>query len=83
MNAHLSSTAIGAIEANRENLVSLSESLHADPELAFEEHHAAALLTNMLREEGFEVTDGVGDLPTAFDATFGSDVVGAVSEDEA
>ncbi len=72
MNAHLSSTAIGAIEANRENLVSLSESLHADPELAFEEHHAAALLTNMLREEGFEVTDGVGDLPTAFDATFGS-----------
>ncbi|HCG28837.1 MAG TPA: amidohydrolase, partial [Chloroflexi bacterium] len=39
-------------------LVAISQDLHAHPELSFEEHHAAALLTGELEEHGFEVERG-------------------------
>ncbi|MGW7265159.1 amidohydrolase [Streptomyces sp. NPDC054842] len=45
--------------------------LHADPEYAFDEHRAAALLTGALEREGFAVERGVADLPTAFTARSG------------
>lgn len=42
--------------------------LHADPEYAFGEHRAAALLTTELDREGFAVEHGTAGLPTAFTA---------------
>ncbi|MET9505807.1 amidohydrolase [Streptomyces sp. NPDC006622] len=45
--------------------------LHADPEYAFAEHRAAALLTGELEEAGFAVERGVAGMPTAFTASSG------------
>nr|WP_240952009.1 M20 family metallopeptidase [Rhodococcus sp. BL-253-APC-6A1W] len=53
-------------------MVALSHSIHAEPELAFEEYRSAAKIIDVLRGCGFEVRTGIADLPTAFDARFGS-----------
>lgn len=50
----------------------LSARLHGEPETAFEEHHAAALLTDWLDKEGFAVTRGVAGLETAFTGSYGA-----------
>jgi amidohydrolase len=51
-----------------------SAEIHANPETAFREHRAAALLTDWLADEGFAVQRGVGGLDTAFVATSGPGV---------
>ncbi|MFD8237151.1 amidohydrolase [Streptomyces sp. NPDC059696] len=45
--------------------------LHADPEHAFAEHRAAALLSGELERAGFAVERGVAGMPTAFTARSG------------
>ncbi|MFE0332226.1 amidohydrolase [Streptomyces sp. NPDC058960] len=45
--------------------------LHADPEYAFAEHHAAALLTGELERAGLVVRREVAGMPTAFTARAG------------
>jgi amidohydrolase len=50
-------------------LVALSHDIHAQPELRFEEHHAAAVLEAFLGSQGFSVTAGVAGMDTAFLAT--------------
>lgn len=49
-----------------DELWALSSALHEDPELAYEEHRAAALLTGELHRAGFTVERGVAGLDTAF-----------------
>jgi len=61
-----------AIEASRGALLRISREIHAHPELAFEEHRAAALLVDALRKGGLEVKAGAFGLETAFAAEFGS-----------
>jgi amidohydrolase len=60
------------IDRSGDALVRMSERLHADPELAWEEHRAAALVPELLDEAAFEVTAGYLRLDTAFRARFGS-----------
>ena len=62
-----------AIDAKRELLLAVSHDIHAHPEENFAEHHAHDLLTTALADEGFEVTRGAFDIPTAFEATWGTD----------
>lgn len=73
------------VSAARSDLIALSHSLHAEPELAFEERRSAAKLVDYLRGRGFEVRTGIADLPTAFDARYGSGelVVGIIAEYDA
>lgn len=40
--------------------IELRRHLHANPELAFQEHATAKLVANKLREWGYQVTEGVG-----------------------
>lgn len=54
------------------DLIALSHDIHAEPELAFQEVRSAAKIGELLTAHGFEVSVGVADLPTAFDARFGS-----------
>ncbi|MGW0086232.1 M20 family metallopeptidase [Streptomyces sp. NPDC003393] len=56
------------------NLVTdLSHRIHANPELAFEEHETSASIITFLEDSGgFTVEKGVADLPTAFVASAGS-----------
>lgn len=59
------------VEGAKDLLLELSHRIHANPELAFEEHKAAAWLTETLEKAGFTVERGVCDLPTAFVASYG------------
>lgn len=52
-------------------LWALSRTLHADPELAYEEHRAARLLGGELERAGFTVETGAAGLDTAFVARMG------------
>jgi amidohydrolase len=61
-----------ALEDRRDLLIELSHRIHAEPELGFEEHRAARLVSSSLTALGFDVRDGVADLPTALEGTFGS-----------
>ncbi|GAA3091702.1 amidohydrolase [Streptomyces rectiviolaceus] len=65
-------TATSAVRAWSERLVGLSHSLHDEPETALQEHRSAAKIADLLAEAGFQVARGVGGLPTALVATYGS-----------
>ncbi len=43
-----------------EEFINLRRELHANPELAFEEHATANLVAKKLREWGYQVTEGIG-----------------------
>ncbi|MCI2423657.1 M20 family metallopeptidase [Saccharopolyspora sp. K220] len=60
------------IDRHADQLIRLSERLHADPETAWEEHRAAASVPELLDRAGFEVTSKYLGLETAFLARFGS-----------
>src|SRR5262249_44058353 len=53
----------------RDELIGLSHSIHAHPELNFEERHACSVLSDALEGWGFSVERGVGGVETAFRAT--------------
>jgi amidohydrolase len=53
-------------------LLELSHSIHANPELAFEEHHAAAAVAAILAANGIAAEVGAFGLETAFRAAVGS-----------
>jgi amidohydrolase len=53
-------------------LLDVSHSIHANPELGFEEHHAHDVLTSALSDAGLDTERGAFDVPTAFRATAGS-----------
>ncbi len=76
-----------AEEVNRlhSRLQSISHELHEHPEILFEEHRAAQLLTSELDEQGFSIERGVAGLDTAFVATYGSGkpVIGFLAEYDA
>ena len=60
------------VDRLRDTVVRISREIHAAPELAFEEHQAAALLTDVLEKAGIAVQRGVYGLPTAFEGRLGS-----------
>ncbi|WP_157521200.1 amidohydrolase [Mycobacterium sp. ACS4331] len=68
----------------RGDLIELSHSIHAEPELAFHEHRSCAKTQALVAERGFEVATVPG-LDTAFRASFGSGdlVVGVCAEYDA
>jgi amidohydrolase len=67
------------------DLVELSHSIHAEPELAFAEHRSCAKAQALVAERGFEITAPAAGLDTAFRADFGSGslVVGVCAEYDA
>ncbi|WP_327095649.1 M20 family metallopeptidase [Nocardia vinacea] len=71
-HAHPGAAADAAILAAAPELIALSHSIHAEPELAFEETRSVAKTIAPLAERGFAIETGVADLPTAFRATYGS-----------
>ncbi|MEO0494901.1 MAG: M20 family metallopeptidase [Actinomycetota bacterium] len=53
-------------------LLEVSHSIHANPELNFEEHHAHEVLTGVLEDQGLGVERGAYDMPTAFESRVGT-----------
>src|SRR5262249_30697303 len=60
-----------AIDNFRETAIAISRSIHARPELKFEEHFAAQQLAKGATALGLKVETGIADLATAFRAEFG------------
>ncbi|ORV14625.1 M20 family metallopeptidase [Mycobacterium celatum] len=74
-----------AVRRRGSDLVALSHAIHAEPELAFDEHLSCAKAQSLVGERGFEITAAAGGLDTAFRADFGSGplVVGVCAEYDA
>jgi amidohydrolase len=60
-----------AVAADAHDLVTLSENLHANPELRFEEVKAAAWIGDLVASRGIAVERGLGGMPTALRARAG------------
>ncbi|CAM4448319.1 p-aminobenzoyl-glutamate hydrolase subunit B [Mycobacterium basiliense] len=67
------------------DLVELSHSIHAEPELAFAEHRSCAKAQTLVSERGFDITPAAAGLDTAFRADFGTGplIVGICAEYDA
>lgn len=74
-----------AVNRRRGDLIELSHSIHAEPELAFAEFKSCAKTQALAAEYGFEITAAPGGLDTAFRAEFGSGplVIGICAEYDA
>ncbi len=59
------------IDTKKDEICEISDLIWDAPETSFEEYTAVRLLTEKLRENGFEVTTGISGIPTAFTATYG------------
>lgn len=59
------------IEEKKDFFINLSSSIWEFAELPYEEVKSSKLLMKVLEDEGFEVTEGVAEIPTAFTASFG------------
>ncbi|MBX3029375.1 MAG: M20 family metallopeptidase [Chloroflexi bacterium] len=57
------------IEAERGSILAIAHDLYANPEIAFQEVHAAALVADAVEAAGYVVERGVGSLPTAVRGT--------------
>ena len=60
------------IEDHRPWLSDLQQQIWQLAEPAYREHRSAQLYVELLREHGFTVEEGSGEMPTAFVATWGS-----------
>jgi amidohydrolase len=58
-----------AVHDSRDEIIDLSHRIHADPEPAFEEFHAASWVAEILARHGYSVEHPAGSLPTAIRAT--------------
>ncbi len=68
----LKNSVAGEIDALYQQLADLSRKIHANPEVAFQEHQAADWLTGFLERNGFTVERGICELPTAFQGKYGT-----------
>jgi amidohydrolase len=60
------------VESARSELIELSHRIHANPELAYQEHLSSGWVADVLEQAGFATTRGVGGLQTALLGTFGT-----------
>ena len=64
---------INWLEKNKERFTQISDKIWEFAEPRFEEVKSAKLQIKTLKEEGFTVTQGVADMPTAFIGSFGNE----------
>ncbi|NND15885.1 MAG: amidohydrolase [Eudoraea sp.] len=63
---------IASVEAHKDQLIEMSDSIWALAETAFEEDDSAEILASYAEKNGFTVKRGVAGMPTAFVATYGT-----------
>ena len=78
-------TAKQVIDSMAARLDAAADAIWETPELAFTEYQSAATLIAFLREEGFEVEEGLAGIATAFSGRFGKGrpVLGVLGEYDA
>jgi len=60
------------VDAMQENIQKWNDSVFSFAEPGFQEFETSKFLTNILRQNGFAIQEGVAGIPTAFMATWGS-----------
>ena len=60
MNAPLPLPALDAVRAHEDEMIAIRRQIHANPELAYEEHATADLVAERLQRWGYEVHRGLG-----------------------
>lgn len=65
------------IENQKNTLIEMADTIFDKPELAFNEHFVSKYLEDYLENNGFNVIRGLGELDTAFKATYGEQKEGA------
>jgi len=63
---------VASVEAHKDKLIAISDSIWALAETAFEEDDSAEILASYAEKNGFSVQRGVAGMPTAFVASYGS-----------
>ncbi|AMQ56782.1 amidohydrolase [Algoriphagus sanaruensis] len=73
------------LDARYADLTGLSDQIWAFEEIAFQESQSSAALSAYAESLGFKVTSGVGEIPTAFVAEYGSGspIIGVLGEFDA
>ncbi len=61
-----------SIEDSQSNYESIAQEIWSYAEMGYQEERSSALLQKTLSEEGFSITAGVAEIPTAFVATYGT-----------
>lgn len=76
---------INSIESQADGLTNLSDQIWEYAEIAFKENQSSEALASYAEQQGFRVTRGVGEIPTAFTAEFGNGkpVIGILGEFDA
>ena len=76
---------IASIEAQKEQMIDMSDEIWALAETALEETKSAQILADYARANGMEVDMGVAGMPTAFVASYGSGrpIIGILGEFDA
>ena len=74
-----------SIDKNKEKLTKVSDAIWEAAETSLEEFTSSKILKDYARDNGFEVTENVADIPTAFMAKYGSGkpVIGILGEFDA
>ncbi|MDB3862185.1 amidohydrolase [Flavobacteriaceae bacterium] len=74
-----------SIENQKKNLISISDAIWEAAETSLEEYTSSKLLMDYARANGFQITENIADIPTAFMATYGSGkpVIGILGEFDA
>ncbi len=75
------------LDSRLDELWDIAQYVHANPELGYQEEKACSIQCKFLKENGFEVETNLGDLPTAYKATYqykeGGLTIAVVSEYDA
>ena len=64
--------ALAAIDEKNKLIAEVADSIWDYAELSMQEVKSAALFVKVLKEEGFQVEEGICGIPTAFSASYGS-----------
>lgn len=85
MGDETKAAAVRSIDAEAAALTALSDEIWAHAEIAFKETQSAEALIRHARGHGFKISTGVGEIPTAFVAEYGSGkpVIGIMGEFDA
>ena len=85
MMDELKRNALASVDAGAEFYKSIADAIWEQPELSLKEYASAALYCEKLRELGFEVTEKICGIETAFSGSFGSGrpVIGILGEFDA
>ncbi len=76
---------LASVEKHQQELISLSDQIWGYAEIAMKETKSSKVLSDYAEAQGFKVTRGVAEIPTAFIAEFGSGkpIIGVLGEFDA